>query len=83
MDLNTILLIVSSILGILSVLLGTKYAGAKGKLFEAGSLLKEALDVVDVSLKAVEDDKITKDEVALIKKEAQEVKAAWRNLRGK
>jgi predicted dinucleotide-utilizing enzyme len=65
MDIDTILLIVSGALGVLSALFGVKYAQVK-------KALKEGKDVVIVLVDAIEDDKISKTESEAIVKEAKE-----------
>ena len=72
--------IVSAILAVLAGLFTAFWSKAKGKVALAYKLLRECLDVVDAATAALEDDKITKEEVEKIKKEAGEVKVAWQAL---
>ena len=83
MDLQTILYIVSGVLGVGSVLLGGRWVKAKGKLDDLKALGGEAVDVLRVAIEAVEDDKITKEETDAIVKEAKEAAAAFKKLIGK
>ena len=75
--------IVSAVLAVIAGLFTAFWSKAKGKIVAAYKLLKECLDVVDAATVALEDDKITKEEVEKIKKEAEEVKVAWKALLGK
>lgn len=83
MDLQTILIIVSSILGVVAIVLGERWVKAKGKLSQVTDLAKEVYELVDAATSALDDDKISPEEVNKIKQEAAEVKAAWRILIGK
>ena len=78
-----VLTLVSVVLGALAILSGGFWAKAKGKLGAVKNLAKQTYDLVDVAVGAVDDNKIEKAEVEAIKKEAQEVKAAWQALIGK
>lgn len=75
--------IVSAVLVVISGLFAAFWKKGKDKILKAAKLGKEVLDVVDAATTALEDDKITKEEVELIKKEASEVKVAWKALLGK
>ena len=75
--------IVSAVLGLLAIVGGGIFLKVKGKLGEARNLLTEAVEVVTVAVNALDDNKITPDEVARIKKEALEVKTAWKKLLNK
>ena len=75
--------IATIVLGVVSTLFGVFWNKVKGKLLAAFMLAKEALDVGKAAIDALEDNKITEEEVTRIKKEAQEVKQAWHNLLGK
>ena len=83
MDTQTILTIVSAILGVFALVAGGLWAKGKGKLNAVKNLMKESYDLVNVAVSAIDDDKITKEEVDQIKQEASEVKVAWRVLIGK
>lgn len=82
-NLDTILVVVSAVLGVLAMVLGYKFTTAKGKLGQLLTLGKEGMDVISAAVKALDDNTITKDEIEGIKKEALEVRAAWRVLVGK
>jgi len=75
--------IVSAVLGLVAIVAGGFYAKIKGKLGAIISLGKEAVDLAQVAVKSLDDNKITKEEIEQIKKEAGEVKAAWKVLTGK
>ena len=83
MDINTILVVVSAVLGIIAIVLGNRWVIAKGKLAQVADLAKEVYELVEAATSAVDDDKITPEEVDKIKQEAAELKAAWRLLFGK
>ncbi len=83
MELETILTIISAILGVIAMVAGGFWAKAKGKVGAIKNLSKEVFELVSTAVNAIEDDKITKDEVNAIKKEAEEVKAAFHALIGK
>ena len=78
-----VLTIVSVVLGAIAVIASGFWLKAKGKLAAIKKLAKESYDLVTVAIDAVDDNAISKEEVASIKKEAQEVKAAWKALIGK
>ena len=80
MELETILTIVSAVMGVISLVAGGFWLNAKGKLNQFKSVVKEGYDVVTASVEAVDDDKITKAEVEKIKQEAAEFKAAIKLL---
>ena len=83
MELETILTLVSIVLGLGATLLGGKWLIAKNKLSQFKNVVKEGYDVVKVSIEAIDDDKVTKAEIAMIKSEAAEFKAAVRLLLSK
>ena len=78
-----VLTVVSVVLGAIAVLAGGFWLKAKNKLSAIKNLAKESYDLVTVAIDAVGDNAISKAEVAAIKKEALEVKAAWKVLIGK
>ena len=80
MDVGTI---ISLVLGVITVVFGGFWLKAKGKLGQIKNLVKEATDVITVSVGALDDDKLSAEEIASIKKEAQEVVAAFKILLGK
>lgn len=80
MTLETILTLVSIALGLGATLLGGKWLIAKGKLKQLKHVVAEGYDVIAAAVDAVDDDKITSQEVAKIKQEAAEFKAAVKLL---
>ena len=78
-----VLTIISIVLGAIAALFGGFWLKAKGKLSQIKTLAKESYDLVNVSVSALDDNTLSKEEVAAIKKEALEVKVAWKNLMGK
>jgi len=83
MELETILTIVSAILGVIALVAGTFWAKAKGKLGAVANLIKQAYEVVNKVFVILEDNTISKQEVEELKKEAQDVKDALKVLLGK
>lgn len=83
METELILTLVSVGLGLIATVAGGFWLKAKGKLADIKTLAKETTDLVTVAVNAIEDNKITPEEVARIKKESVEVKAAWRKLIGR
>lgn len=75
--------IVSAVLGLIAVVAGGFWLKAKGKLKHVADLVREAYEVVQKLYTALEDDKVTKEEVAELKKELADVKAAFLVLIGK
>lgn len=80
MDVGTI---ISLVLGVVTVVFGGFWLKAKGKLGQIKNLVKEASDVITVSVGALDDDKLSAEEIEQIKKEAKEVVAAFKILIGK
>ena len=83
MELETILTLVSVGLGLIATIAGVFWGKAKGKLTAVKNLSGEIFDLVKAATDAVDDNKITKEEISRIKQEAVEVKTAWRVLIGK
>ncbi len=75
--------IVSAVLGLIAVVFGGFWLKAKGKLQQGLALAKETHDLIEVAVEALDDNALDKSEVEAIKKEALEVKAAWKALIGK
>jgi len=75
--------IVSAVLGLVAVVFGGFWLKAKGKLSQVVILAKETHDLIDVAIGALEDNALDKTEVESIKKEALEVRDAWKVLIGK
>jgi hypothetical protein len=80
MDAGTI---ISLVLGVLTVVFSGFWLKSKNKLTQVKNLVKEASDVITVSVGALDDDKLSPEEIAAIKKEAVEVVAAFKALIGK
>ena len=72
--------IVSLVLLIASTVFAGVWLTAKKKAKQIYNLGKEALDVAKAAIDALEDNKLTPEEVQKIKDEAVEVKAAWKLL---
>lgn len=83
MDVQTITLIVSGLLGALSIFLGVKFDVFKKKFGQAKDLMKEASDVLVVAADAAADNKISSEEGEKIKKEVLEMVGAFKVLIGK
>lgn len=81
-DLNFWTILSLVLLG-LSTVFGSYFVVFKSKARQLYNLGKEALDVAKAAIDALEDNKITPEEVAKIKKEAVELQAAWRLLKAK
>ncbi len=75
-----------TILSVIFAGVTTLFAGlwnkVKGKLAAFAKLAKEGLDVVNSVVDALEDDNLTKEEVAGVKKEALEFIGAWEAMIG-
>ncbi len=72
--------IVSAGLGLIAAVAGGFWAKGKSKIAKIGKLAKETTDVITKLGAALEDNKITKEEVAQLKVELAEVKVAWKAL---
>ena len=83
MDSLSVWTIVSLVLLIVSTVFAGVWVTAKNKAKQVYNLGKEALDVAKAAIDALDDNKITQDEIEKIKAEALEVKAAWKLLRAK
>ena len=83
MDLNAILTIVSAGLGFIALVASGFLIKTKGKLSQVIVLGKDVVDVVEAFEKAVADNTVTSEEVAAIKVELVEVKAAFKALLNK
>ena len=77
MEVETILTIVISIVALVA---GGFWLKAKGKLNDIANVLKEGKDVITSAQSALADDKITKEEKELIKKELAELVGALKQL---
>jgi len=72
-DLGLIAEILTIILLLLSIYFGSRYRKAK-------RIMKELAEAMDKTYKAIEDDKITKDELKQVIKEWMDVLEIWRDL---
>jgi Tfp pilus assembly protein PilO len=72
--------IITIVLGIVTTFAGGFWLKAKGKISKLGKLFFESYEVVAKFEAALEDDKITKAEIESLKKEAADVKAAFKDL---
>ena len=77
MEWSTILTIA---LGLISTFLTGFWATSKGKIKAFINLGKDVFDVAEKFESAIEDEKITKQEIEEIKKELAEVKESWKVL---
>lgn len=75
--------IATIVLGLVATVASVFWGTTKGKLSQIKTLVKEGYDVVQASIDALDDDAITKEEIASIKKEAQELVGAFKALIGK
>jgi len=75
--------IVSVVIAAVAALFGTQWGLVKTKVSQVASLVKQTLELVNALLNALEDDKVTAEEVALLKAEANDVKVAFKVLLGK
>lgn len=75
--------IVSAVLGLVALIAGGFWLKAKGKIGQISALIREAYEVVQKLHLALEDNKVTKEEVDGLKKELADVKLAFLKLVGK
>jgi len=75
--------IVTIVLGLVAAVASGFWLKAKGKFRQLKTLVKEGYDVVQASIDALDDDALTAEEIAGIKKEAQELVAAFKALIGR
>lgn len=80
LDFGTILTLV---LAALSTFFGVFWGKVKGKLGQIVSLVKEIYEAAEVMEKALEDNKITSDELKSIKSNFNDVKVKFKELVGK
>lgn len=83
MDNFSIWQIISAVIGVIAMFFGTKWGIGKGKLSQIVTVGSEAMDVANALDAALEDNKITKEEIANLKIQLAEVKVAWQKLTGK
>ena len=72
--------VISIVVSALAVVLGGFWLKAKGKLSQIKDVAKEGYEAIQTVVEAVDDDKITAEERAAIKKEALEAWAAIKVL---
>ena len=72
-DLGLIAEILTIILALLSIFLGAKYREAK-------RIMKELAEAMDKTYKAIEDNKVTEDELKKVLKEWKDVLKVWGEL---
>jgi FtsZ-interacting cell division protein ZipA len=72
--------IITGAIAVLGTVFGAFWKKAKGTLGKVFKLSSETLQLIEKLESALEDDKITKKEIEEIKKEAQDVKLAWKAL---
>lgn len=77
LDFGTIITVVIALLGTFA---GGFWLKAKGKISKIVKLGSEAIEVATTLNKALEDDKISKEEIEQLKKESNDVKVAWKDL---
>ena len=75
--------IVSVVVAAIAALFGVQWGIVKGKISQVASLVRETLELINALLKALEDDKVSSEEVALLKSKANDVKVAFKVLLGK
>ena len=72
--------IITVILGVAGTIFSGVFVKVKGKLSKIVKLGTEAIEVAKALEAALEDNKITKEEVEGLKKELSDVKEAWKDL---
>lgn len=80
MDISTIITLAITVIAALA---GGFWLKAKGKLGQVKTLLKEAVDIVTVAVDALDDNNVSSDEIANLKTQVTEFKAALKALLGK
>ncbi len=75
--------IISGALAVVAAIFGTVIAKVKTKIKHFVNLAKQAVELLTVVTDAIGDNTVTKDEIAAMKQEIADVKAAWKVLRGK
>ena len=83
MELQTILIIISALLTVLATVFGGGLKKAKDKLKALVTLFKEIWELVGKLSAALEDNTVTPEEVTELRKEANDVKLAFKALIGK
>jgi hypothetical protein len=72
--------ILAIVFGVMTTVFGGFFAKIRPKLKKFVSLLREVMQLVDKMESALEDDKLTKQEIQAIKSEALDVRRAWKAL---
>lgn len=72
--------VVSAVLGLVSVVAGTFWVKVQGRLTQVVLTAKEFVDVVEAFETALKDNTLSKEEVEEIKKQFEEAKAAFKLL---
>lgn len=72
--------IVSGVLAVVAAIFGTALTKVKKKIGEFVNLAKQAVELLTVVTDAIGDNTVTKEEIAAMKAEIADVKAAWRVL---
>ena len=72
-DASLIAEILAIVLALLSIYFGSKYRKAK-------RIMKELAEAIDKTYKAIEDDKITEEELKRVLKEWKDLLEIWRDL---
>ena len=75
--------IVSGALAVLGTVFATAFVKVKKKIKDFVNLAKQAVELLTVVTDAIGDNTVTKEEIAAMKKEIADVKAAWKVLWGK
>lgn len=72
--------IVSGVLAVLATIFGTALAKAKSVASRLINLGRQAIELLETVSDAIGDNSVTKEEIASIKQEVADVKAAWKAL---
>lgn len=72
--------IISGVLAVIAAIFGTMLTKVKKKIGEFVNLAKQAVELLTVVTDAIGDNTVTKEEIAAMKAEIADVKAAWRVL---
>ena len=83
METSTVLTLVSVGLGLIATVAGVFWGKARGKLKQVVNLFKQVYELVDAVFKMIDDNTITQEELDTLKKEAADVKDAFKALLGK
>ena len=75
--------IISGVLAVVAAIFGTALTKVKKKIGDFVNLAKQAVELLTVVTDAIGDNTVTKEEIAAMKQEIADVKAAWKVLWGK